>query len=181
MPEEKSLIVRLQLQKDKLSNGSLATRLAQRLHLKSQCLLLDTSGSMDESCGDGRSKLAVLKLLARDFAETRTFCFNDGCEETQPRKAEGMTNMAGAFYTIKAAGITHAVLITDGQPDSAEAALDASSGLKIDIMYVGPMPAPPFLAHLAARTGGSYGATSLSQQQQVTQQIKLLLEHKKGN
>ena len=180
MADEKSLVVRLQLQKDKLNNGSLATRLAQRLHQKSQCLLLDTSGSMEEDCGDGRSKLAVLKVMARNFSETRTFCFNDDCEETAPRRAIGMTNMAGAFSTIKAAGMTHAVLITDGQPDSAEAALDAAAGLTIDIIYVGPMPAPPFLAHLAARTGGTYGATSLSQQQQVTQHVRLLLTHK-GN
>ena len=162
--------------------GSLAARIAERLKgrsKQSQCLLLDVSGSMESNCGDGRSKLAALKAIAQEFLGTRQFSFSDECVERPPQYAESNTNMARAFATIKSAGITHVVLITDGQPDSEDAALRAAVGLTIDIVYVGPQPEPPFLARLAQLTGGQYGAGSLAQQKQIEQRVHQLLLEKK--
>lgn len=165
------------------AGGELARKVAQRLHAHSiaseQCLLLDVSGSMAEDCGDGRSKIAALKEIIMDFPNTRKFCFDHRCEEVAPSAPGGSTDMAGAFIYVKARGIKHCVLITDGIPDSEPASLQAAGGLKIDIIYVGPPPEPPFLAKLAGLTGGQYGAGSLAQQKQITQRVQtLLLEHK---
>lgn len=167
----------------KVSNpptGSLSQRVAQRLQtqqLKSeQCLLLDVSGSMAEDCGDGRPKIEALKEIVKDFPGARKFCFSSDCRETAGVFfSAGSTNLSGAFETIKRAGIRHCVLITDGMPDSEPAALQAAAGLRIDIIYVGPPPEPPFLAALARRTGGQYGAGSLAQQKQIAAQVKTLL------
>lgn len=160
------------------AGGPLAQRVAQRLNtqrVEEQCLLLDVSGSMAEDCGDGRAKIDALKEIARDFAQVKQFCFSYDCVQGAPRAAAGNTDMAGAFATIKARGIRHCVLITDGIPDSEPAALAAASGLKIDVIYVGPPPEPPFLARLARASGGQYGAGSLAQQKQIAQQVKTLL------
>jgi hypothetical protein len=87
------------------------------------------------------------------------------------------TNMSGAFNALRRAGITHAVLITDGMPDSPDAALLAAEGLKLDIFYVGPQPVPAFLGDLARRTGGAFGATTLrgSTDHQLTSAVRALL------
>lgn len=170
------------LAKIKAPAGSVAHRVAQQLHANAQskqCLLLDVSGSMAENCGDGRAKIAALIEIVRDFPGTRQFSFASSCAECAPSVAGGSTDMALAFHTIKQNSITHAVLITDGVPDSVSKALDAASGLKIDIVYVGPPPEPPFLALLAQLTGGQYGAGNLAQQKQLAQRLTLLLEDKR--
>jgi len=158
------------------AGGQLAQKVAQRLSThrveKEQCLLLDVSGSMAEDCGDGRAKIDALKEIVKDFPSTRKFRFDDRCEELVPTSPGGSTDMANAFETIKRAGIKHAVLITDGIANSESAALHAAAGLKIDVIYVGPPPEPPFLAKLAGLTGGQYGAGSLAQQKQIAEQIK---------
>jgi hypothetical protein len=172
--------LRDRLQKLPAGNGGpLAQKVAQRLYTqrveREECLLLDVSGSMAEDCGDGRAKIDALREIARDFAHVRQFCFSCDCVESRPAAAGGNTDMALAFSTVKARGVRHVVLITDGMPDSEPAALAAAAGLKIDIIYVGPPPEPPFLARLAALTGGQYGAGSLAQQKQITAQVKALL------
>ena len=143
------------------------------------CLLLDRSGSMAAPCGDGRSKLAALQDIASDFSYLPQYSFSFDCQLGPPLTAHGGTNLAGALATIKAAGFYYCILITDGKPDSAAAALNAAEGMTIDIIYVGPAPAPQFLADLARITGGAYGAGSLGAPRAVTQQVQLLLEHKK--
>jgi hypothetical protein len=158
--------------------GSLRERVARRLHARQargQCLLLDVSGSMAEDCGDGRPKIEALKAIARDFPRTRQFSFSSVCVEAPPSHAGGNTDMAGAFATLKRAGITHCVLITDGIPDSEDAALREATGLTIDVIYVGPPPEPPFLARLARATGGQYGAGSLARPQEIEQRVQRLL------
>lgn len=69
--------------------------------------------------------------------------------------------MAEAFRTVKRNGVSHVVLITDGQPDNENDALTESVGLKVDCFYVGPDPASDFLQHLCRARGGSYGKASL--------------------
>lgn len=140
-----------------------------------QCLLLDVSGSMGEDCGDGREKIEVLKIIAKEFPRTRQFSFSHRCAETPPDKAFGGTDMTGAFRFIKTHGIRHCVLITDGIPDNPQTALQEAQGLTIDIIYVGPLPEPVFLSQLAAATGGQYGSTSLSKQKEIEHRVQQLL------
>lgn len=71
-----------------------------------------------------------------------------------PDGPSGGTNMALAFKEMKARGKTNFVLVTDGEPDSASAALLEAQGCTISILYVGPMPRPRFLDDLAKMCGG---------------------------
>lgn len=147
-----------------------------------RCLLLDVSGSMAEDAGDGKKKIAALRQIVLDFPHERKFCFSSDCEETdQIPSPSGGTNLALAFCILKRASIRHAVLITDGLPDSEQAALEQvkDGRLKLDIFYVGPPPAPSFLTELATLTGGQFQSSTLktSEQPRLTQAITALLEH----
>lgn len=128
-------------------------------------LLLDVSGSMRWSCGNGLLKIDELWNLVAKFPNVRRFTFSTTCKEiprgtTEP--AGGGTCLHGALYEVSRAGVTHAVLVTDGLPDSEPAALEAArkTGIRLDIFYVGPDPAPGFLRDLANSTGGQYGRAS---------------------
>ena len=137
----------------------------------SMALLLDTSGSMMGS------PIQKLRELAQEFVYVRRFEFNSTCRELgkweEIGDATGSTQMGAAFKYVKNVGIDHIVLITDGDPDSETHALQESVGLKIDIYYVGPEPAPHFLAALANQTGGKYGTATLDDIKQLTETIRL--------
>lgn len=139
---------------------------------RATCLLMDTSGSMSGA------PIVRLRDIASTFKSVRRFEFNSITQELAPKQvigdATGSTNMAGAFSHVKTVGIAHVVLITDGQPDNQDAALASSKGLKIDIIYVGPEPAPPFLEKLANHTGGKYGEASLMSKEIETKIMGLL-------
>lgn len=132
----------------------------------SVALLLDISGSMNEYIGARVKKISELRKLAREFAGMRRFVFSSTCSELlsaeEVPEARGGTGMHGAFLKVKDSGVQHVVLITDGEPDSERDALRASQGLKIDVFYVGPDPAPEFLRELCQETGGQYGRESLN-------------------
>ena len=130
------------------------------------CLLLDLSHSMawplsgDEFNPQGPSKYDELKKLLRQFPKIRRFYFHTSCEELkdgeEPPLPTGGTAMHIAFRHLKARGIKHAVMLTDGMPDNEDYAIRDAMGLKIDIVYVGPDPQPDILCKLAKMTGGSY-------------------------
>lgn len=145
---------------------------------RTQCILCDVSGSMADSCAvDGdRTRLDALKDLLTDFPNSRIFCFSGTCWEGLPSQPCDRTDMAAAFEHLKSKSIRHAIIITDGRPDSEQKALQAAQGLKLDIFYVGPPPEPPFLRRLAQMTGGTYGATSLSNTKQLSVQVRMLLK-----
>lgn len=144
-----------------------------------QCLLLDVSGSMAEHVEPGRSKWQALTELLPQFSGVARYAFSDACSRVtaQLPPASGGTDMANAFRAIKSAGIRHIVLITDGKPDDEESALRAANGLRIDILYVGPLPEPDFLARLAKSTGGTRQATTLKRatQAQIVAKARALL------
>lgn len=143
----------------------------------SKALLMDISGSMMGG------PIERLREIAEDFKGVRRFTFSDYCKEVPMRDkiggADGGTNMAGAFCSIKDAGILHCVLITDGQPNDKKSALHDARGLKIDIIYVGPEPRPKFLDDLAASTGGTTESVSL-QSLAIEGKITKLLGMPKG-
>ncbi len=157
------------------------------------CLLLDISGSMTEAADadtayQGKSRVVIpaspgqqridkLNELIVNFQNIRRFSFSHGCSELGPSETHvycdgGGTNMANAFLTLKRKGIKHAIMVTDGEPDSEQLAIQAAQGLKIDCFYVGPDPAPPFLEILSQQTGGSYGKASLLRIKELTAAVK---------
>ena len=128
-----------------------------------QCLLLDCSSSMEGDVEPGCSKWSALRRLLPQFLGVRRFAFASDCRSvTDLPRPSGTTDMAGAFAAVKRAGIRHAVLITDGEPDSEAAALREAKGLRLDIFYVGPPPRPAFLDQLAAATGGTSHSSTLN-------------------
>lgn len=128
-------------------------------------LLLDVSGSMCAHVGANVRAIDRLRELAADFTDVRRFEFSDDCVElgandtiSEPHMGTAMGN---AFDHVKAHDVNHVIVLTDGAPDNEAAALKAANGLKVDVIYCGPPPAPPFLEKLARQTGGTYGAASL--------------------
>jgi hypothetical protein len=156
-----------------------ATQTAAPLSRREQCLLLDCSGSMAGPVADewgSPSKHEAMRALLPQFGVTRRFAFSDGCAESPRLPApDGSTNMAGAFAALKAAGIRHAVIITDGEPNDERAVLRAAAGLRLDIIYVGPPPEPPFLAALARACAGTAQSASLKQPAQIAKKVREVL------
>ena len=159
----------------------LAQKFPQSPHAEIQypstsAILADKSGSMNSWLGANFSKMDSLRKILKDFSGARTFQFDYLCEELPPGKEvddpSGGTDLHIALEVLKTHGISHMVLITDGHPSSPGAALKAAIGLRIDIFYVGPQPAPEFLAKLCAQTGGSYGNVSLSFPKVLSEGIK---------
>lgn len=173
----------------KTDTRPLGTRLRSALQSKygavdtmpdTSCLLLDISGSMESYLENGKTRISELRVLAAEFTNVRRFEFSSSCSELNSSDpipdANGGTNMAGAFLKVKSAGISHVVLITDGQPDSETLAFNAACGLKIDVFYVGPDPAPDFLKRLCDQTGGQYGAASLGRLRELTTAVRAKLQ-----
>lgn len=158
---------------------ALFTKLIPKKHHQnsSTCLLLDVSGSMSdrverEGTEDGMDprKIDLLFQAIRETPECaglKAYAFGSSCHplETIPEsdtyEPHGGTNMAGAFDTAKAAGFFNAIIITDGAPDSEQAALNSAAGMRLGIIYVGPSPMPSFLERLAAATDGTFQIADL--------------------
>jgi hypothetical protein len=142
-------------------------------------LLLDISGSMKDPLPPNTSKIEELRKLAEKFKDVRRFQFSWDCEELKAGEsvgeARGGTSMSLAFDTVKEKGIKHVVLITDGLPDSPANALQSAKGLRIDVFYVGPDPAPQFLRDLANITGGRYGKATLEARAALEGKVRALL------
>lgn len=147
------------------------------------CLLLDISGSMMGW------KITELRKLADEFRQARRFEFSSSCDEiaasSQVSEPNGGTALDVGFLYVKKRGITHVVLITDGEPDSRRKAIEAAVGLKVDCFYVGPDDEPEalkFLEELAVGTGGQYGKASLVQLAELKAAVKerLMLDAPKG-
>lgn len=149
------------------------------------CLLLDISGSMNEYLGANQTKIDELRRLAQDFKDVRRFEFSTMCDELPPTsqvsaRGHGGTNMANAFDVIKGKGVKHCIILTDGMPDNPNSALGSSKGLRIDVFYVGPDPAPDFLRQLATSSGGTYGKDTLQARKALTAKVRALLPAPKG-
>ena len=145
----------------------------------SQALVLDISGSMAATLGPNVRAIDELRKVADQFRDVRRFEFHSSTREIQANEKigdpRGGTNLALALMTVKAKGIKHAVVITDGQPDDEDAALAAAKGMKIDVFYIGPDPAPEFCRDLARETGGEYGKASLHAPKALGQAVRALL------
>lgn len=129
-------------------------------------LLIDVSLSMNDEVGE-KSKFEIMQdILSNDLSGYRTFFFSTYCQEVKFNrlpKPYGSTNMAMAFHVVKQENPESIILITDGCPDSEALALEASKGLKINIIYIGPDPVPDFLKKLAELREGNFDAINMLQ------------------
>lgn len=145
-------------------------------------LLLDVSGSMESWISPNVRAIDELAKVAREFQGVRKFEFASSTREMKPTDNPGDgdtvgtgTNVALALLTAKSKGVLHAIVITDGQPDDADAALRAAKGIRVDVFYIGPDPAPQFCRDLANQTGGQYGRASLKAAKALTASVRALL------
>lgn len=153
-------------------------------------IIVDTSGSMhltDSRGGKSRydvalEELATLqntnpgKLAVIAFSNTTVFV-----PSGQPPMLGGGTDLAGALRFTKMAdtGDIRFVIVSDGEPDDARAALEVAATYKgrIDVVYVGPEDHPAgreFLTRLAQSKGGQ-AVTAKQATQLAAQTQKLLL------
>lgn len=133
-------------------------------------IIVDTSGSMaSEDLNDGKTRyqracdeLAMLqnslpgKIAVLAFSGSTIFC-----PSGKPFRFGGGTDLKGALKFAKVADIPgmRFIVISDGQPDDAEGALQIAKTYKnkIDVIYVGPEQHPTgrdFLLRLARASGG---------------------------
>ena len=155
--------------------------LSMIVNRQKEALLLDVSISMSDRV-DGVRKIDRLREAILPFREVRRFVFSSYCYEvTEIPEPNNTTALHHGLETVKGAGVNHIILVTDGQPDSEDMAFKATSGLKINAIFVGyssDVRAQKFLQELCRRTGGRYGATVLDLQgvKELTSQIAGLLE-----
>lgn len=135
---------------------------------KDSTILCDVSGSMDSHVsyekGSQRAIDVVLGVL-ENFAGANFYEFSTHCKKVSrvTDTPNSGTNMGGAFLKVSSDGIKEIILLTDGAPDSEQHALDAAkqTKLKINIIYIGPAPTPPFLTSLANINGGVFTSVEL--------------------
>lgn len=133
-------------------------------------IIVDTSGSMganDSRAGKSRYNVACEEL--RDLqnnlpGKIAVIAFSDDvqfCPSGIPEFFQGGTNLTKALKFVKVADVPDMrfILISDGQPDDEQSALDEAKKFKnrIDVIYVGPEDRPSgrqFLERLSKATGG---------------------------
>lgn len=156
---------------ERSSLDSLVTARTQR-----SLLLVDVSGSMSDTFRDGEGivrKIDKLRTIVETLQTTHpvpvaAFGINGYGVELVERIPEpsGMTPLHKAIDFGRIQEATHLVVVTDGQPDDAEAALNAAKffGGKIDVFYIGSpgTAGAAFCEKLAKLAGGSCGVTDLT-------------------
>jgi predicted metal-dependent peptidase len=170
-----------------LKTGTLAERLALRANQRKTVILCDTSGSMaanDVNVGSTtHTRIEQLIKVLEDFQghEVRQFNSSVSPGPITRHDASGGTDMALAFNAMRNEGFDHIILLTDGEPNDANASLEAAKGLRIDTLYIGPGEPTDFLRQLTTATGGSFNAADLAQPAQIASAIKGLLEPQGGS
>lgn len=156
-------------------------------------LLVDASGSMNDGMRNGKTKMQGLQEVVTDLKSKRplkmiAFGGRRGgaylCDDGVPH-AGGGTPLHLAIDLAKQQGFGRVIVISDGQPDSKELAMQAARnfGGQIDVVYVGDPfdPNQPwidgemFLRTLAESTGGSEFHGDLSQPKELSKGIIGLL------
>ena len=158
-------------------SSSKLSKLLSRFEQGQQVILvLDTSGSMSSQADTpGECRIDALRGVVEELrlkkVPFKQLIFNSTCMWsdiiTEPG---GGTNLASALTFCKQANAKHVIIVSDGQPDSREAALIAARnlGCKIDVFFVGPKydtSAQDFMKKLAALSGGIADAVSFKELQ----------------
>jgi hypothetical protein len=141
--------------------------------MRRSLLLVDVSSSMGGTIRTGERKIDALRTVVDKVRSTHPVplaAFPQGgynrCELVdnvpEPR---GMTPLAQAIQFGHMQEATHLVVVTDGVPDSQQAAFDAARafGGPIDVFYIGDGNdhGATFCEQLAKLTGGKCGVTDL--------------------
>jgi Mg-chelatase subunit ChlD len=155
---------------------------------KRTMLLVDASGSMDDRIKTGERKIDKLRKVVDSLRSTHRVpvaAFGVGgfrqveIVESVPEPAGG-TPLHLAIDFGRQQEANHLVVVTDGFPDSADAAFSAAKafGHPIDVFYIGDGDdqGAKFCAELARRTGGKCGVTDLiGEPKQLASKIIALL------
>jgi len=147
---------------------------------KDTIFLLDFSGSMDEHI-EGKPKIDHLKSALRKLRIDPKNCvsFESFVEDGIMSETGGMTALHKAFQHIERRNFGKVMVISDGMPDSREAALNAAKRLNkpINILYIG-LPGEPgetFMQELAKETKGNTLTLGSKMQEMLSQKITYLL------
>lgn len=152
----------------------LEAALAKRTQAQQVILVLDTSGSMSEQAdtpGERRidALRGVVENLRLQSVPFKQLCFSDSpfWSDIVPEPMGG-TNLSGALEFCKQAAPQHVIIVSDGWPNSRDAALAVAKQLncRVDVYYVGPSSdtnALAFMKSLANSTGGVSGAVSFKE------------------
>lgn len=138
--------------------------------------LLDVSGSMSDIV-DGKPKIAHLREVMQDHQSNRKISFSGHVWENQIPEPQSNTDMALGFRHLQTVmpKPTVIVLISDGLPDSPEAAIQEALVLHIpvNIIYIGEKgdEGEAFMKKLASLTGGRE-FTAEPAKQQFAQQLR---------
>ncbi len=147
-----------QILSSKAHEKSAESTLMQKIKNKNKVLLIDVSGSMSDRINSEATKWSIMNNIIQDLTGFRRFAFNDDCYEILENQrmphAWAGTAMHRAFDKIKNENLKEVILVTDGFPDNAELALKSAEGLKMNIIYIGPLPVPDFLNKLASQCSG---------------------------
>jgi len=141
---------------------------------KRSLLLLDVSGSMDGLVEGTARKIDKLRQVVDTLLQTHPVPMaafgiggHSGVElvERIPEPG-GLTPLHKAIRFGRVQEANHLVVVTDGEPDSKDAAFEEARlfGGPIDVFFVGVpgQPGAAFCAELARRTGGACGVTDLT-------------------
>jgi hypothetical protein len=154
-------------------------------------LLADCSGSMDDPIRAGGRKIDALRTVVAGLRDTHPVpvaafgldsvpgsvrLLDEGQQLPEP---SGLTPLHRAIDFGRAQGASHLVVVTDGQPDSEDAAFAAADlfGGPIDVFYVGDGDdrGARFAQLLAQRTGGTANLADLGKPKELKAGIAGLL------
>lgn len=159
-----------------IAKSALAVALERRGNQQQRVLLLDTSGSMNsEADVTGERRIdalrGVVESLRQQGVAFRTICFNSSpfFSDVIPEPSGG-TNLSAALELAESINARHIVVVSDGVPDSKDAALTVASRLaaRIDCYHVGPKAeteAANFLRELARNGGDAGGSVTFAELQ----------------
>jgi hypothetical protein len=136
-------------QASRLPATGLAENYRQRIgsgNPQTKILLIDTSGSMDSTCGHkSERKIDILKraITRINCQEYLIFSFNSDVEKVESPhlipEPRGGTALHHAIDVIRGFYPSQTLIICDGEPDDDRAALDAARNLSgiISCLYIG--------------------------------------------
>jgi hypothetical protein len=156
-----------------------------RARTRRSLLLVDCSGSMGSATTTGERKIDALRKVVEMLRKTHPVpvaAFGVGRHihlvDSIPNPG-GSTPLHHAIDFGTREGANHLVVVTDGQPDSREAAFDAAQAFAgpIDVFYIddGDKFGREFAVELARRTGGTAHLTDLLAPKELSTKIAGLL------
>lgn len=176
------------------SLGEMAQRAGKSIaetFMQADCIvMIDISLSMSEhDCLEGQRRydaaLAELAKLQRQIpGKVGVIQWSSSVQFVPggvPDFPTGSTQLANCLRFVKPADDTgiRLILVSDGEPDDPETAMDEARTFKskIDTVYVGPANGygADFLKRLAAATGGQAVTQSVTEIGQLSQTVKKLL------